>query len=74
MFEEDNEGYGINSFNEMCEDPQSTNAIYTEILSKINALKKFNKYSKVFFPFIQSYTSQVMEYVARLNRQNFLRI
>lgn len=49
MFEEDNEGYGINSFNEMCEDPQSTNAIYTEVLTRINSLKKVTKYPKVNF-------------------------
>lgn len=29
MFEEDNEGYGINSYNQACEDPQSSNAINT---------------------------------------------
>jgi len=29
MFEEDNEGYGLNAYNEGCEDPQSTNAINT---------------------------------------------
>ena len=29
MFEEDNEGYGINSYNPMCEDPQCSNAINT---------------------------------------------
>lgn len=29
MFEDDNEGYGINSFNSHIEDPQSTNAINT---------------------------------------------
>lgn len=29
MFEEDNEGFGLNSFNNMCEDPQCSNAINT---------------------------------------------
>lgn len=29
----------------MCEDPQSTNAINTEILSKVFALKKIGKHS-----------------------------
>jgi hypothetical protein len=31
MFEEDNEGFGINSFNPHIDDPQSTNAIYTSV-------------------------------------------
>ena len=31
MFEDDNEGYGLNSYNEHCEDPQCTNALNTEI-------------------------------------------
>lgn len=49
MFEEDNEGYGINAYNQGCEDPQATNAINTEILTKINSLKKPNKFPKVIY-------------------------
>jgi hypothetical protein len=40
MFEEDNEGYGINGYNQHSEDPQCTNAINTEIISNICALTK----------------------------------
>ena len=40
MFEEDNEGFGINSFNPHIADPQSTNAIYTSVIDYLNALKK----------------------------------
>ena len=40
MFEDDNEGYGINSFNSHIEDPQSTNAINTEIISNLRMIAK----------------------------------
>lgn len=39
MFEEDNEGFGLNSFNPMCEDPQCSNAINTEIVSFLKNCK-----------------------------------
>ena len=35
MFEEDNEGFGLNSFNPHSEDPQSSNAIHTQIISHL---------------------------------------
>lgn len=46
MFEEDNEGYGINGYNQHSEDPQSTNAINTEIITNIRSLSRADK--KVF--------------------------
>lgn len=39
MFEEDNEGFGFNSFNPKCEDPQCSNAINTEIVSFLKNCK-----------------------------------
>lgn len=44
MFEEDNEGFGLNSFNAMCEDPQCSNGINTEIISYLKQIK--SKHSK----------------------------
>lgn len=67
MFEQDNEGYGINAYNQGCEDPQATNAINTEILTNINALKKPSKFTK-------DYQKQITDYILRFNRQTFMRI
>ena len=39
MFEKDNEGFGLNSFNPMCEDPQCSNAINTEIVIYLKQIK-----------------------------------
>jgi hypothetical protein len=38
MFEPDNEGFGLNSFNQYSEDPQCTNAINTEIITNLSKL------------------------------------
>lgn len=39
MIEEENEGYGLNSYNEKCEDPSSTNALNSSIYSELNTIK-----------------------------------
>ena len=38
MLEEDNEGFGLYAFNSQSSDPQTTNAINTEIISTIKSL------------------------------------
>lgn len=40
MFEEDNEGYGINSFNSAIEDPQASNSINTSLIELLIEVKK----------------------------------
>jgi hypothetical protein len=50
MFEEDNEGYGLNSYNQHCEDPQCTNAINTEIITNLNALAKITAKKVLIIP------------------------
>jgi hypothetical protein len=40
MFEDDNEGYGLNSYNAHSEDPQCTNALNTEISTNLRTLSK----------------------------------
>lgn len=42
MFEPDNEGFGLNSFNTHCEDPQCSNAINTEIITYLRQIKYKN--------------------------------
>lgn len=63
MFEPDNEGFGLNSFNAMCEDPQCTNAINTEIISFLRQIKYKNS---------KEYQATVDRVVDRLCKQNFL--
>lgn len=62
MFEEDNEGFGLNSFNAMCEDPQCSNGINTEIISYLKQIK--SKHSK-------QYQGVIDRAVDRLCKQNF---
>lgn len=38
MFEADNEGFGMNSFNPSSEDPQCSNAINTELLTYLKTI------------------------------------
>ena len=40
MFENDNEGYGINGYNPHSLDPQSTNAINTEVIGPLREMAK----------------------------------
>lgn len=49
MFEEDNEGFGLNSFNSMVEDPQCSNAINTEVITFLKAInsKHSKEYQKI---------------------------
>jgi hypothetical protein len=40
MIEEDNEGFGINQYNKLIDDPSSTNAINSSISIELDSLKK----------------------------------
>lgn len=62
MFEADNEGYGIHSYNAMCEDPQCTNAINTEVLSFLSGIKISHS---------KTYKETVKRLVEQLTKQNF---
>ena len=62
MFESENEGFGINSYNAMCEDPQCSNAINTEILSHLKEIK---------FKGSKEYEESVKKMVDQLSKQNF---
>lgn len=43
MFEEDNEGFGINSYNPAVEDPQASNSINTSLLDILAEVRKVTK-------------------------------
>ena len=65
MFEEDNEGFGMNSFIPICEDPQCSNAIYTEIVGYLKSVgEDLGNYPK---PYQQMISSKV----EKLCHQNF---
>lgn len=66
MFEEDNEGYGLYGFNPHSLDPQSTNAINTEL---VTALEPFAASKKT----KDSYSIKVAELTQRLLRQTFIK-
>jgi nucleolar complex protein 3 len=38
MLEEDNDGYGMNAYNENVEDPQATNAINSSVAGDLNLI------------------------------------
>lgn len=42
MFEEDNEGYGLNSFNPAVEDPQASNSLNTSLVEVLHDIRKLN--------------------------------
>lgn len=62
MFEKDNEGFGLNAFNAMCEDPQCTNAINTEMLSFLASIKVNTS---------REYKENVKRIADQLSKQNF---
>ena len=65
MFENDNEGFGMNSFNPTCEDPQCSNAIYTEIVSYLQKVgEHLENYPK-------SYQQMITSKIEKLCHQNF---
>jgi len=39
MLEEDNEGFGINSYNVKCDDPSCTNALNSSIYEEVKEIK-----------------------------------
>jgi len=39
MLEEDNEGFGINSYNVKCDDPSCTNALNSSIYEEVKVIK-----------------------------------
>lgn len=43
MFEEDNEGYGLNSFNPAVEDPQASNSLNTSLVEVLQEIRKLSK-------------------------------
>ncbi|CAD8176296.1 unnamed protein product [Paramecium pentaurelia] len=48
MLEEDNEGFGINSYNVKCDDPSCTNALNSSIYEEVKEIKnKFNNQQKL---------------------------
>ncbi len=50
MFEEDNEGFGLYGYNQHSLDPQTTNAINTEIVTPLKNLSKKAQKSKKLSP------------------------
>jgi len=42
MFEEDNEGYGLNSFNPAVEDPQASNSLNTSLVEVLQQIRKLS--------------------------------
>lgn len=68
MFEEDNEGYGLYGFNPHSLDPQSTNAINTELVTALEPFAAASKKTK------DPYNIKVAELTQRLLRQTFTKI
>lgn len=65
MFEPDNEGFGLNSFNPTCEDPQCSNAISTEIVSFLKNMVAISTH----YP--KQYQQAIGSKVEKLCKQNF---
>ena len=44
MLEEDNEGFGMNSYNVKCDDPSCTNALNSSIFEELKEIKNVYKF------------------------------